>query len=345
MSKASYGWIDWFRLPAALMVIAIHTAPFSSSCPTLDVLVTYGLGRVAVPFFLMITGYFVLAPCAEGGFGDKKNYVRHLKKTLTLYGISILLYLPVMGYAGKLPGSMKDLAKILVFDGTFYHLWYFPAVLLGSGLVMGLLQKFSKETVFMAALVLYLAGLLGDSYYGVLERIPALSRIYTGIFQVSSYTRNGIFYAPVFLMLGILLYNKKYRCSVKICVWGLVFGISLLLLESFWTDHLSLQRHNSMYLALLPVMYFLYQLLLVEKEKAPAFLRNGTLLFYVLHPLVIILVRGMTGIMGLQELLIRNSFVHYAAVCLGTFGITAICLSAEGRVRAHVQKEQRMDRT
>ena len=67
MRRAVYAGVDWFRLPAALLVIAIHTAPLSGISKGLDAAVTYGLGRIAVPFFLMTTGYFLLAPC----FGEK----------------------------------------------------------------------------------------------------------------------------------------------------------------------------------------------------------------------------------------------------------------------------------
>ena len=56
----NYAGIDDFRILAAVMVIAIHTAPFSGVSQSLDFLLTYCVGRVAVPFFLMTTGFFVL---------------------------------------------------------------------------------------------------------------------------------------------------------------------------------------------------------------------------------------------------------------------------------------------
>lgn len=298
MNRVSYGRVDWFRLPAALMVISIHTSPLSNVSHEWDMVVTYGLGRIAVPFFLMTTGYFVLGPYANGGFRDNWKYIRYLKKTLELYGFSILLYLPVMAYAGKLPENLAELMKMLVFDGTFYHLWYFPAVILGSVLVMELLKKGSLQITLTVTMILYLLGLMGDSYYGVTAAVPFLSCLYDGIFKISSYTRNGIFYAPLFLTLGVVLTKKEVRCSWKLCVYGLTAGLFLLLLESFWTDALSLQRHNSMYLSLPAVMYFLYQILLGGNRKAPAFLRKGTQILYVIHPLVRWRIRDRAGICG-----------------------------------------------
>ena len=60
--KKTYGAIDNFRLAAALLIVAIHTGPLDSFSPAADFLVTYCFGRIAVPFFLMVTGFFVLAP-------------------------------------------------------------------------------------------------------------------------------------------------------------------------------------------------------------------------------------------------------------------------------------------
>ena len=60
--RKNYGAVDNFRLAAAFLIVAIHTSPLQSFSEVADFLVTYCVGRVAVPFFLMVTGFFVLAP-------------------------------------------------------------------------------------------------------------------------------------------------------------------------------------------------------------------------------------------------------------------------------------------
>lgn len=52
--------IDPFRMAAAFLIVAIHTAPLSSFSETADFFFSYCFARIAVPFFLMTTGYFVL---------------------------------------------------------------------------------------------------------------------------------------------------------------------------------------------------------------------------------------------------------------------------------------------
>ena len=48
------GGLDWFRLPAALLVVANHTSPLLAFSPEADHVLTQILARVAVPFFLTV---------------------------------------------------------------------------------------------------------------------------------------------------------------------------------------------------------------------------------------------------------------------------------------------------
>ena len=59
-SRHNYGGLDRFRIAAALLVVAIHTSPLASLSEGADFFLTRVLARVAVPFFFMVTGQFVL---------------------------------------------------------------------------------------------------------------------------------------------------------------------------------------------------------------------------------------------------------------------------------------------
>ena len=134
--KQRFGGLDRFKFIAAFLVVAIHTSPLSSFSANADFLLTRVLARTAVPFFLMVTGYFLLPQYLFEKSMDRRPLLRFLKKTVLLYGIAILLYLPVNIYAGHFQGAgIGELIRKVLFDGTFYHLWYLPAVLLGVPLV------------------------------------------------------------------------------------------------------------------------------------------------------------------------------------------------------------------
>lgn len=121
--------LDRFRLLAAFLAVCNHTAPLAGLAPEADFWLTRVLARIAVPFFLMVSGYFL----SQDGW---RGTGRFLKRTLTLYAAAVLLYLPLNWYNGGF--SPLEWLKKLLIDGTLYHLWYFPAVLLGVVIARGL---------------------------------------------------------------------------------------------------------------------------------------------------------------------------------------------------------------
>lgn len=323
--KYKYPLIDAFRIIAALLVVAIHIAPLSSFSERADYFLTYCIGRIAVPFFLMVTGYFTLgSETLEGTAHKVKKAVLHLG---IIYGFVTLLYFPVNYYSGNLPMTFWEAVKQIVFDGTFYHLWYLPAAMLGMLIVYFLLRLWGYERTLLITFVLYLVGLLGDSYYGLVQKIPEMKKVYDIIFSFSSYTRNGIFFTPIFLCMGAWIGKEQYTVSKETGKNKFLISIIGLLLEGEITWNLQLQRHNSMYICLIPTVFFLTSLLLLKRKKVEqkaepskfVWLRDISLWIYLLHPMCIIAVRGAAKTVNLKELLVDNSLLFYVLVCISSF--------------------------
>ncbi|RNB82196.1 serine racemase VanT catalytic subunit [Brevibacillus panacihumi] len=317
--EKQYGGIDSFRVIAALLVVAIHTSPLLSINETADFVFTRIIDRVGVPFFFMATGFFLLPPFLRKE-GRPQSVIRLLAKCGKYYGIATLIYLPILFYKGYFQeeASFPAVVKDIFFDGTFYHLWYFPAVAMGACLLILLLQQFSSKMVFFLAFGLYGIGLFGDSYYGFVENVPWIKTGYEWLFAFSDYTRNGIFFAPVYLLLGGIIAEQKRPLSKKACVTGLLLTFSLLLAEGLWLHQLSVQRHDSMYIMLIPVMFFLFHWLLLWGGRSNAAWRSASMWIYIIHPLCIILVRGLAKVTNLSWLLVENSLVHYGMVVLAS---------------------------
>lgn len=313
--------IEYFRLAAAFLVVAIHCSPLTTYSETADFILTRAVARVAVPFFFMVTGFFVL------GWPEKLR--RFLKRTALLYLACILLYLPLNLYSGALSGlTPVGALRELLFEGTFYHLWYFPAVLLGAAIASLLMR--TRAGLGIAA-ALYVLGLLGDSYWGLISGVPWLSDVYEVIFGLAGYTRSGLFFAPLFLLLGARLRGRE--ASGKGEAAGLGAALALVLCEALLLRHLGWQRHDSMYVFLPAVMYFLFSLLLAPRGEAPGWLSPFSMLVYVLHPWVIVLMRGAARQLGLWGLLVENSLGHYLAVCAGSAAAAAVLLLIWARLR------------
>ena len=311
-----YGGLDRFRLIAAFFVVAIHTSPLASISDTADFALTRVVGRVAVPFFFMATGFFLLPNAKDKKLvPDQKRMLGFLKKTAILYGAASLLYLPVIVYAGGLgEPDILSLLKDIVFDGTFYHLWYFPAAILGALLLWGLLQSKKSGLVLGIALGLYLIGLLGDSYYGVTQAVAPLKTLYDGIFACADYTRNGLFFAPIFLLLGGMMGAQKQPWPLRICLPGFGVSLALLFVEAFLLRAAQWQRHDSMYILLLPCMVFLFQCLLHWSCEPKKSLRTFSLLLYVIHPMIVVCIRGFARLTGMRAILVDNHLIHFIAV-------------------------------
>ena len=107
------------------------------------------------------------------------------------------------------------------------------------------MKRFDYKRAFIITAMLYVIGLLGDSYYGITEQSVLLKNIYDMLFQISDYTRNGIFFAPVFLVMGGFLADTKKEITLAKSISG--FGISfvLLFMEAMILRSFELQRHDS----------------------------------------------------------------------------------------------------
>lgn len=329
-TKQNYGGLDRFRIAAALFVIAIHTSPLASFHEGADFFLTRVLARIAVPFFFMVTGQFVVAGFLAPSAKSAARFRRYLVKSSLLYVFCILLYLPIGIYAGHYEDlTAGEMLRMLFFDGTFYHLWYFPACILGMLLVYLMSRFLSLGSMTIVSVLLYVIGLFGDSYYGLIQKAPALEAVYGFFFQISSYTRNGLFFAPLFLVLGAWMgaadrpageeaARRRPADQQKLLFLGgmALLSFAIMTAEAFLLRHFELQRHDSMYLALIPTMFFFYRCLLCLPRKSNGVFRAVSTWIYVLHPAFIVVVRGIAKPLQLTEILVDNSLVHYLAVSL-----------------------------
>ena len=354
--------IDRFRMAAALLVICIHTAPLASFSEPWDFALKT-LARLAVPFFFTATGFFVFAGRIAPGprpEGLSPAVRRFCVKTGALYAAATLLYLPVSIYGGKLKGlTFGALVRDVVLDGTFYHLWYLPAAITGVLLVDCLLRLPCRRTwradrlprlpgrwlwpVGAVSAALYLIGLLGDSWYGGGQALPALQRLYRALFLHMDYTRCGLFFAPVFLWLGAVLRDLP-RPRLRTSAVGLAVSAAFLFGEAFGLRALGWPRHDSMYLALLPCTYFLFACLLAARGPSLPFWRKCSMLMFVLHPMMIVLVRGAAKVLRLQEWLVENSLVHFAAVAALSAAVSAAMAAAQAAARKALRPRLRAKR-
>lgn len=309
-----YTGIDRMRLIAAVLVIMIYTSPLADYSAAGDFILTRIAARVAVPFFFMTTGYFMLSRYHY----DNRKLSAFLKKTALIYAAAVILYLPINIYNGYFAkdGLLPAILRDIFFDGTMYHLWYLPASIIGMLIAWRLVQKLDYPKGLAVAALLYVTGLFGDSYYGVAQKIPGINNMYDLMFELFDYTRNGLFFAPVFMMMGGFIAEKKHRPGLACSGAGFAVCFILMTSEALFLHKNGLMRHDSMYVFLLPCTVFLFCFVLNFRGKKVRLLRVTSLLVYLLHPLMIVAVRVAVKLFKIQNPLVHNSLINFALVCI-----------------------------
>ena len=307
--------LDKFRILVSILIVAIHTYPLSTINENLDFVFTHIFCRIGVPIFLMITGYFILPKAIQ----DKKSLMKYTKKIAKIYLLCMILYLPVNIYAGKLKGiNFIGILKSIFIDGTFYHLWYFPALLLGIWITYFIIKYIKNKNGLILVSILYVIGLFGDSYFGIAEKWTVTKTFYDAIFNIFDYTRNGLFYVPIFLYLGYIMKNINWKISKRDNIIFILVSLVLMILEGMILHHFNLQRHDSMYFMLIPTMLGIFNFILQNKNENNKQLRNIATTIYIIHPMFIIIVRGIAKITKMQNLMINNSIIHYLLVVISS---------------------------
>lgn len=314
MNNDSYKGIEHFKLVAALLVIMVHTSVISTYSNYGDFLLTRIIARIAVPFFFMVTGFFLISRFQY----NNDRLIKFIKKISTIYLLSIIFYIPVLLYTDyfSMTNLLPNIIKDLLFDGVIYHLWYLPAAVIGSIIAWYLVKLYSFKNALIITTILFIIGLLGDNYYGIVTKTPFLDSIYNNLFQLFDYTRNGLFLAPIFIVLGGYIADKLHMLSLKSSIIGLIISLIAMIVEGTILYSLEQSNHDSMYLFLIPTMYFLFNSLTYFKGARNFNISTIALLLYIIHPMVIIVLRMFAKMSNTTEILINNSLIHFGTVSM-----------------------------
>lgn len=283
----NYPLLDLTQYIASLFVILIHCGRLAES-DFLHFTLKVFLGRLAVPLFLVTAGYFFYLKQREN-----PKYARsYFKRQWQVYFFWSMIYLPYgIWFVKSMPLDPKlYLAAVPVglgYLGFCYHLWYFPALFLGFFLVRKLLKRLNYRIVFCICFLLFTLGAT-ETYIGYLQgtKIQAIYTLYQHLFLT---TRNGLFYTPIFILIGFFLASRSIEKSFsKRHRWQyLVASLLLLAIESLIVCSKQGTDKNFLF-SLVPVSLFSMDLLLHAKiftNRDFSHLRKASQSLYFLHPI------------------------------------------------------------
>lgn len=316
--KKAYSGIDIFRIIAAILVIANHTSPLAQISGTADFILTRVVARLAVPFFFMTSGFFLIRTMNK----SNERLWAFLKKSAIIYLAAMTICLPLNFISGYFrdPALVGNLIRDIFLNGTLYHLWYLPASILGAFIAWFLVKKLGMRAAIVSSTVLYLLGVLGSAYQVLVFKIPIIGDLLKSLLLAIETTRNGLFFAPVFFVLGGYLYSIKDKIkkpSISLLAFIASFALMCaegLILRSQGFLLTTGVPNDSMYFMLVPTAFFFFAFLMSFRGKRFNTVRDCSLIVYIIHPIVIVALRFISKPLGLFDLVIKNQLVLFTLV-------------------------------
>ncbi|MFT6169110.1 MAG: surface polysaccharide O-acyltransferase-like enzyme [Celeribacter sp.] len=175
------------RVGLALLVVSLHSSALSDVTWLGASVLNHGLARLAVPFFFLLSGYFI-GPAFAHDFG------RWLLRIVALYAAWSVICAPVWIAEGV--NGIGFFKNILI---GYRHLWYLTGLGIG-GTILYFVRSASTTRLLSLATGLYLVACLGELYI----------RTKTPVFGLPDHLsvlpfRNGIFFGFPFMAIGYVM--------------------------------------------------------------------------------------------------------------------------------------------
>lgn len=338
-----YPAVDAARFVCALLVVAIHVRPLSTYTELGNFLLDKGLCRIAVPFFFLVSGYFwARKPMTLRSLGA------FLWRIALLYALWTAIYYPIVVESQ----DMNHYWRRCLLSGSYYHLWYYPAMFVAAVLTFAAWKCFAGGNsgkaggaVVAVAFLFYFIGCMGESYYGLFAQNARIVELAEAYFALFWSTRSGLFFGFFFFALGVFLQKSRWRMGRPAAAVALAVSLGLMFLEIMTLRRLDVAKDYNLYFALIPATLFLFLFLMGRPERAAGswqpwlFLRRSSVLIYGIHlwfkyyglKYATAMLTGAGGgtLVRLADLFVNNSMAQYGMICAASFLFAVVVLALQ----------------
>lgn len=314
-----HGMIDVLRLVFAILIVSIHTMAFKSINEDLWIATSMGIARLAVPFFFIVSGYFLY-----NRINLEKEPKTTLKHLLRLYVLWVLIetvtLIPVVISSLNMP--TRIIIQRFLFMGITGSLWYISSLIITIFIIAPLLRKDKVVLLLIVGFILYLFGTSGDTYNGLYENtiLNPLIKEYKRVFFLPQI---GITESVLFVTLGASI--SKYKLNEKIKNAGLlsIISVALLLAETFILNKTGIAKDANMYLSsiIAAPLIFIWAINYSKNISAKVYkaCKEYSIGIYCSHQII------MIWLMILLPKIAANTMVRFiGSVCISALIITLI---------------------
>ena len=287
-NKNNYQMVSLLQFVFAILVIMLHSSRVFQN-DAYHFIQKSIFSRMAVPFFVVCSSFFVRKKTSQNSTYQNK-YLKNYVKTYLVWSAVFIPYGLFYFSSLSLPPVLIPLGLLvaLLYTGICYHLWYIPAVLTGTYLVNRALRRVRfKYTIFLS-LVLFAVGSI-ETYSAFFENTKLLS-IYESYASVFFTSRNGLFFIPIFVCIGYLLYDyREHTTFTQHYLIKLLVAFLALCLEGFIIFPKQGIDKNFLF-ALIPFSMFLFNWAIrteLFRDKSFYKLKQLSTLYFFIHPIFI----------------------------------------------------------
>ena len=332
--------LDILKYGAAILIIILHLRPFLNINPTMDLIFNNLVSRICVPIFLVSSGFFATwKQQKEPGYID-----RYIHQSIPLYLFYSLIYLPVgiswlsqyfpliesvvgslglsgwMNMAAYAMVALFGLIIALLYTGTYYHLWYYPALLISLKIVDVWIKHFHIKYLLYISFVLLFIGSF-ETYYGILPLW--LQWIMDQYFKIFITTRNFVFFGLFYTTLGYTIFNRKAPLH-RHALLGLGISVALMIIEVIALQYVD-RKNSNILLSAVPCVYFLFLTALYTKPWTNIHFRfrDYSKYYYLIHPMIIFVLQM---VITSGHTLLDHPWLYLVLTILITHGLSMLIL-------------------
>lgn len=311
--------IDLARVIFAILILALHTSPFSDVNFYIYYTVCHTFSRLAVPFFAAVSGYYFF-----NNYSDQKAF-KCLKKLLIAYGFWTTLSCAVDILFGHVDGNIvRFLLEAYLLKGQ-HALWYMLAMIYTVLLAM-LARKIKVNRYVMASVVLVfsLFGVLNNAYGTLFDRFIIFSKVQS---LLSSDLRSGMAFIIIpYFSIGYLINTHSSNLHDNKFYWKMTALFSVLFIaEVAIITFTGVHKNNTSCFSTFPLIYFLIKACLQTNGKC------GKIGQYF-SPIANVLYYSHSILMYSIGSFISSGTVEFVVVCMFAFliGVVLIVMRSKG---------------
>ena len=336
--RKQYGALDLAKFIAAILIIILHTNPFSSY----STVVSFGFRSIitviAVPFFFLTSGFLFFKKLNSLKNEEKSEYFKkYFKRLASMYLFWSALYFifVAIGWAknGVVLMDVLQYVKRFIFEGSYSTLWFLPALMTAVTVVYLLQKKLSYDKIFLMAIPFYAFACFGSSYYGISEKLPILSTCYDIYFSFFDTIKNGILFGWIYVALGGVLSEKEVQ--IKPIKGFVLVGISSVILaaETVMQAYFGWSKNGvDTKFVLLPLTIFLFVFVMsLNMKSGPIFIwmRKLSLLMFLSQRIFLTLFDWFLA----ETVFVKNSMIYFVSILGLTLVFSVVFIKLSDKVK------------